>query len=274
MLRVGARFASFELLECIGSGAAGSTWRARRDRDERLVALKVPHPRLLRDPSFVIRFLQEGNLGARLDSPYVVRVFSVGEHRGLPYLEMELLHGLTVSEALASSGPLQPRRALSIAADVAHALQDAHAMGVIHRDLKPANIMLRVGRCLKVMDLGVAKLVGDVGMTSSDMFIGTPTYAAPELVDAAKVDARVDIYALGITLFEMTQGHPPFEGRSPVEVLTMHRDRPLPPTDTLKRPLPGEVYALIRQLAAKDPDARISDARSARRAIEVVAAAI
>lgn len=270
MLQPGSVIGGYEILEPLGRGATATTWRARGTSNDREVALKVPHPRLLRDPSFVVRFLQEAKLDTRLDSPFVVRVFEVGEHDGTPFMAMELLHGLTLGETLATSGPLPVRRALQIARDIAIALDHAHGAGVVHRDLKPDNIMLRVGQCLKVMDFGIAKVTGDVGLTASDVFIGTPAYAAPEMVDAAHVDHRADLYALGIVLFEMLEGSPPFTGASAVEVVMKHRDEPLPPLSDLPRPIPADIYRVILELCAKHPWDRVPDARSAKLALELV----
>ena len=183
---------------------------------------------------------------------------------------MELLPGMTLREALDASGPLARRRTLQIARDVAAALEHAHAAGVVHRDLKPANVMLHERRPLKVMDFGIAKVTGDAGITGSQVFLGSPSYAAPELGDPGPVDHRVDLYALGIILFEMVQGQVPFSGRSAVEVLLAHRCQPLPAPDTLPRPCHPADWRLIRRLTEKDPSRRLPDARSVRLALEML----
>jgi len=247
-----------------------TTYRARRISDDRLVALKVPKPRCLVDPSFVLRFMQEGNLGIRLRSRFAVQILEAGEEGGLPFLAMEFLQGMTLKDALAASGRIPENRALQIAHDVFSALEHAHAVGLVHRDLKPENIMLRVDKCLKVMDFGVAKVVDEIGLTTSNMFIGSPAYAAPEMIDSKTVDHRVDIYSAGMILFEMLQGFPPFTGTSAVAVLLKQRTEPLPDPGDLPTLMSRGVWNLIEALTAKKAGERLPDARSARLAIELL----
>jgi serine/threonine-protein kinase len=270
VLREGSDFAGYEIVELCGRGAMALTYRARRHTDGRLVALKVPKARFLTDASFVVRFLQEATLDTRLKHAFIVRTLEAGQHDSIPFIAMELLHGMTLKEALDASERLATRRALQIARDVASALEHAHAQDVVHRDLKPENIMLRVGACLKVLDFGIAKVVGEIGLTSSNMFIGSPAYSAPEMIDSSTVDHRVDLYALGIILFEMLQGSVPFTGTSPVEVLMRHRTEPLPRPDELRYPVGAEIWRLIQSLLQKEPDDRLPDARSARIALELL----
>ena len=270
ILRSGTRIAGYEVVEICGQGAMAITYRAVRCADGRAVALKIPRPRCLRDPAFVVRFLQEANLGSRLRNRFVARVYEGGEYNGLPYLAMEYLEGMTLKQALEASGRIQPRRAMELAHDAASALEHAHAAGVVHRDLKPDNIMLRVGTCLKVMDFGVAKMMGEVGLTTSNLFLGSPLYAAPEMLDAASVDHRVDLYSLGVILYEMLQGEPPFDGPSPVEVLLKHKTEALPPIDDLPQKVSPALWGLVVRLTAKDPDDRLPDARAVQLAIELM----
>jgi serine/threonine-protein kinase len=183
---------------------------------------------------------------------------------------MEFLQGMTLKDALQASGRIPEKRALQIAHDVVSALEDAHGVGLVHRDLKPENIMLRVDKCLKVMDFGIAKVIDEVGLTTSNMFIGSPAYAAPEMIDSKTVDHRVDLYSLGMILFEMLQGFPPFTGPSPVAVLLKHRSDPLPPLAELPQSVSRGTWSLVETLTAKKPDKRLPDARSARLAIELL----
>ena len=270
MLRSGSHLAGYEIMDVRGQGAMAITYRARRSHDGRLVSLKVPAPRFLTDPSFVVRFLQEAHLGTRLRSPFIVRTYEAGEVDGIPFMAMEFVEGITLREGLATSQRLATRRALQIARDVAAALEHAHARAVVHRDLKPDNIMLRANACLKVLDFGIAKVVGEIGLTMSNMFIGSPAYSAPEMSDASTVDHRADLYSLGIILFEMLVGAVPFTGSSAVEVLLKHRNQPFPSAEELPHPMPPAVWRLIEALTAKDPNLRLPDARSVRLALDLM----
>lgn len=270
MLQPGSDFGGYQVVEIAGRGAMATTYRALRHSDGRTVALKIPKPRFLTDPTFVLRFLQEAHFDARLRNRFVARVLESGEVDGIPFMAMEFLHGMTLKETLAASGPLSAKRALQIVRDVAEALEHAHAAGIVHRDLKPENIMLRVNDCLKVMDFGIAKVVGESGLTASDIFIGSPAYAAPEMTRSGPVDHRVDLYATGIILFEMLQGRPPFTAASPVELLLKQCHEPLPALCTLPIPVPRPIWRLVENLTEKDPARRLPDARSLRLAVELL----
>ena len=252
--------AQYELTGLLGRGGMATTYQARRQRDGSMVALKVPHDGCLADPTFVARFLREGRLGEQLHHPGIVRIFEAGEAGGRPFLAMELLRGKTLKELLRTEAPLPLRRAIEVARDVAEALDYAHVKGVIHRDLKPENIMVLGDGSLKVMDFGIARVEGQAGLTSSQFFLGTPLYAAPEMIDPRRIDHRVDLYALGIVLFEMLEGTVPFSADSPYRVLEMHLHQPLPNRDELPHPVPARVWSLIERLCAKEPAARFPSA--------------
>ncbi len=272
MLKPGSTFVGYEILSIAGRGSMAVTYRARRLSDNRIVALKVPIQRCLKDSTFALRFLQEANLGARLRSPFIVRIYEAGEVEGYPYLTMEYLQGMTLKEGLHASGRVALRRALHLARDICEALEYAHSHGVVHRDLKPENVMMRVGKCLKVMDFGIAKMVDEVGLTSSNIFIGTPYYAAPEMVDSRSVDHRADLYSLAMMPFEMLQGTVPFRGSSAIEIIMKHQTHELPAFHELEHPVPREVYRLVEQLGHKRPEQRLPDARSVRLALELLLA--
>jgi serine/threonine-protein kinase len=159
-------------------------------------------------------------------------------------------------------GPLPLRRSLEIARDIAEALDYAHVKGVIHRDLKPENVMILPDGTLKVMDFGIARLSDQPGLTSSNLFLGTPLYAAPEMVDPKSIDHRVDLYALGIVLYEMLEGVVPFTADSPYRVLEMHMRTPLPALEALPHPVPARVWAVVQRLCEKDPAARYPSAEA------------
>jgi serine/threonine-protein kinase len=263
MFKPGSRLGNYEIVDVLGRGAAAVTYRARHVDTGSEVALKVPHKSGLTDSTFVIRFLQEGALGSTLGHKSIVRVFEAGEDGGLLYIAMELIEGTTLDERLVKEGPLPLRDALEVAREVADALAHAHSKHVVHRNLKPNHVMLLPEGDVKVMDFGVARAFGKVGLTSSDIFLGTPTYAAPESEDPRAIDHRSDLYSLGIILFEMLQGHPPFEAESLLELVRLHREREFPQLKALKRTVPEEVWKLMDRLCSKEPDDRPAAAEEA-----------
>jgi hypothetical protein len=246
----------------LGRGGMATTYRARRETDGATVALKVPHETCLADETFVARFLREGALGEQLHHPCIVRIFEAGEADGKPFMAMELVFGSTLKQVLREGGALPQRRALEIARSIAEALDYAHAKGVIHRDLKPENVMITDDGTVKVMDFGIARLAGQEGLTMTGLFLGTPLYAAPEMMEPTSIDHRVDLYALGIILYEMLEGTVPFSADSPYRVLEMHRQRPLPAGDELPRAVPPVVWRIIERLCAKQPEARFPSAQA------------
>lgn len=267
-LPCGFRVGRFTVVDPLGRGSMAWTYRAC-GHDGRLVALKVPHRRCLVDPTFVVRFLQEGALGARLHHPAIVRVLEAGEDEGRLFIAMELVEGRTLASVMAGRTPLPLPAALAIAREVASALAHAHARGVIHRDLKPENVMLSDDGSTRVLDFGIARIAGESGLTTAGTFIGSPRYAAPE-ASTRPVDARADLYALGVMLFEMLEGHPPFDDPSPVRLLLMHARQPLPAPAALPVPLPADVWRLVSGLCAKDPDLRLQDAMAVQAELDLV----
>jgi hypothetical protein len=254
------RMGGYELIGVLGRGGMATTYQARRDRDGAMVALKVPHEGCLADPTFLARFLREGRLGEQLHPPRIVKIFEAGEQSGRPFLAMELLEGRTLKQMLREEAPLPLRKAVEIARDIAEALDYAHAKGVIHRDLKPENIMMLEDGALKVMDFGIARVEGETGLTASQFFLGTPLYAAPEMLEPKRIDHRVDLYALGIILYEMFEGTVPFSADSPFRVLEMHMHRPLPGRAELPRTVPETLWHVVERLCEKDPAARYASA--------------
>jgi serine/threonine-protein kinase len=238
-----------------------TTYRARRLADGKEVALKIPHQ--TGDPTYLPRFLREGRLGETLHHPGIVRILEAGQEGDVAFLAMELVPGRPLKEeieALPEGLPLD--RALEIARAIAEALDYAHSKGVVHRDLKPENIMLLPDGSLKVMDFGVARVEGQPGLTTSQFFFGSPLYAAPELVEQPRtIDHRADLYSLGVLLYELLEGRPPFLHESIFKLLEMHQREPLPEPGALPRPLPPEVWALVGRLLEKDPARRYDSAQ-------------
>ena len=262
LVETGAKIGAFDLQGVLGRGGMATTYRARRGSDGQAVALKVPHEGCLSDQTFVTRFLREGKLGEQLHHPRIVRIFAAGQDKGRPFLAMEVVEGHTLKQEIRERAPLPLKQALEITRDIAEALDYAHAKGVVHRDLKPENVMLLPDGTIKVMDFGIARLADQPGLTTSNIFIGTPLYAAPEMVDPKTVDHRADLYALGIILFEMLEGGVPFTADSPFRVIEMHMRQPLPTRENLAHPVPAVVWAIIQRLCEKDPAARYPSAET------------
>jgi Protein kinase domain/PEGA domain len=262
VLSAAGRLGQYELTGVLGRGGMATTYRAVRSSDGTAVAVKVPHESCLADSTFLARFVREGNLGEQLHHPRIVRIFEAGEAGGRPFLAMELLEGRTLKDELRRSAPLPLDRALAITTDIAEALDYAHAKGVIHRDLKPENVMLLPDGTLRVMDFGIARLVDQEGITSSQFFLGTPLYSAPEMIEPRRIDHRADLYSLGIILFEMLDGTVPFAADSPLKVLQMHQHDPLPDRHALAQPIPEAVWQVVQRLCAKQPAERFASAQS------------
>ena len=270
--RIGERIDGYQLREVLGRGGMATTYRAERLEDGRPVALKIPHE--TGDPTYLERFLREGRLGETLHHPGIVRIIEAGTVRTgsvaegggeRPFLAMELLPGKTlrevIDEAAAAGEPLAIERCLAVAVEIAEALDYAHGKGVIHRDLKPENVMVLPDNGLKVMDFGVARVEGQPGLTTSRFFFGSPVYAAPELVDPRTIDRRVDLYSLGVLLYELLEGEPPFVHESIFKLLEMHQSAPLPAPGELPRALPPDLWQVVARLLAKDREERYGSAQ-------------
>ncbi len=260
MLKPESRLGNYEILGVLSCGHSATTYRARHVGENLEVAMKVPHGKSLSDKTFVFRFFREAGLGAKLNHPSIPRVLESGEERGMLFMVMELVEGTPLSSELAAQQRLPLARALLVSREVAATLAYAHGAGVVHRNLKPGHIMLVEGDRVRVLDLGMARAFGQVGLTSSDVFLGTPLYTAPEAEDPRALDHRSDLYSLGMILFEMLQGRPPYDGGSPVEILIMHKNEPFPAAADLKVGVPRAVWELMDRLSRKKPEDRIQSA--------------
>ena len=215
----------YEVLQLLGEGGMGCVYRVRHRVLGRQFALKALRPELARDATLAERFVQEARAAAAISHPQVVSITDFGMlERGQPYFVMELLEGRTLSSYLRERGSFEPELTVLIARAMASALLAAHAAGVVHRDLKPDNVILLgealVPSSLKVLDFGLAQLLGKGRLTSDDIVYGTPQYMCPEQATGEPLDFRVDVYALGILMYEMLTGHVPFEADSYMGVLT------------------------------------------------------
>ncbi|HKA87347.1 MAG TPA: serine/threonine-protein kinase [Haliangiales bacterium] len=258
---------SFRLVRELGRGGMGAVFLAEHTLIQKRAAVKVLLPGKAADPELVRRFFQEARAAARIRHPGMVDVFDYGVRDGGPaYLVMEYLDGESLGARLRRERRLPLDLALDVARQVASALAAAHAEGIVHRDLKPDNLFLCPdetaghGVRVKVLDFGVAKLVGEPGadLTQSGALVGTPLYMSPEQCrGATAVDARADVYALGVILYHAVCGAPPFTGSGVGDVLAAHIHDPLPPPRRHDSAIPADVEALLLEMLVKDPAARL-----------------
>ncbi len=255
----------YELTHLIARGGMAQVYRARDRLLDRPVAIKVLFPELSVDRAFVERFRREAQAAANLSHPNIVPVFDWGEDGGTYFIVMEYVDGQPLSALLRSSGPLPPARVADIGIHVAAALAYAHRHGVVHRDVKPGNVLITDERQVKVTDFGIARAVNtEESLTQTGAVMGTATYFSPEQAEGIGVDARSDIYSLGVVLYEMVAGRPPFTGESPVAVASKHvRDQP-PRLSSLAPTVPPALEAVIMKAMAKSPDRRYATADDLR----------
>jgi serine/threonine protein kinase len=232
-------------------------YRAHDRLLNRPVAVKVLFPELSIDRTFVERFRREAQAAANLSHPNIVPVFDWGEDSGTYFIVMEFIDGRALSSILRTAGPLHPDRAAEIAADVALALDYAHRHQVIHRDVKPGNVLITDEGQVKVTDFGIARAVNtDESLTQTGAVMGTATYFSPEQAEGLGVDARSDIYSLGVVLYEMVAGRPPFLGDSPVSVASKHVREQAPAPRQFNPSIPQDLEAIILKCMAKSPEYR------------------
>lgn len=262
-LRPGARLAGYLLEEEIGRGGMAVVYRAYDDRLDRRVALKVLAPELARDDAFRTRFIQESRAAASVDHPHIIPVFDAGEAGGVLYLAMRYVPGGDVKRLLDHASPLPVARACALIAQVASALDAAHARGLVHRDVKPTNMLLDMpaagGRPdhVYLSDFGLAKpAAATTGVTLTGQFLGTADYCAPEQIQGNPVDSRADQYSLACASFEMLCGAPPFHREQAMAVLSAHVSEAPPALAARRRELPAAVDAVMARALAKAPQDR------------------
>ena len=260
-LEPGSQFGDYEILDLLGMGGMGSVYRAREKTLERVVALKTLAPDLSEQPGFVERFLKEARAVARLNHPNIVQIFAFGSVEGVYYLAMELLDGHSLGFYLKSHGPWREKDAVTICRQACQALAVAHTEGIVHRDIKPENLILTTTGQVKVVDLGIAKRVGeDQSITQTGSAIGTPDYMSPEQIRGRRdIDGRSDIYSLGATLYHLVTGRTPFRGESGPHVMSMHLMNELPDPRTYAPMLSEGICAVLRKMMAKEREERYVD---------------
>ncbi|MGW0465004.1 Stk1 family PASTA domain-containing Ser/Thr kinase [Streptomyces sp. NPDC003027] len=269
--RLGGRY---ELGSVLGRGGMAEVYLAHDTRLGRTVAVKTLRADLARDPSFQARFRREAQSAASLNHPAIVAVYDTGEDYvdgvSIPYIVMEYVDGSTLRELLHSGRKLLPERTLEMTVGILQALEYSHRAGIVHRDIKPANVMLTRTGQVKVMDFGIARAMGDAGMTMTQTaaVIGTAQYLSPEQAKGEQVDARSDLYSTGCLLYELLTVRPPFVGDSPVAVAYQHvREEPQPPSNFDPEITPS-MDAIVLKALVKDPDYRYQSADEMRADIE------
>jgi serine/threonine-protein kinase len=259
----------YRILERIAAGGMGQVYRAAHTRIASLFALKVLYGDIAHDAAMRSRFQREAEAASCLHSRHIVRVVDFGESAdGLLYLAMEHLDGMSLTSVISRDGPLASRRAANVTRQIAVGLAHAHERGIVHRDLKADNVMLveedDEPEVVKLLDFGVARMRNDARLTQIGQVIGTPPYMAPEQFMGADVDARADLYALGVITYEMLAGSPPFDAQSVIELADQHLQSPPPPIRD-KNPnadVPAGLEATVHRLLAKSPGDRYPSARA------------
>jgi serine/threonine-protein kinase len=255
----------YELTHLVARGGMAQVYRAIDLQLDRPVALKVLFPELSVDKTFVERFRREAQAAANLSHPNIVPVFDWGEDDGVYFIVMEYIDGRSLSAVLRDPQRLPPNQIAQIGAGVAAALAFAHRHGVVHRDVKPGNILITPDGEVKVTDFGIARAINtEESLTQTGAVMGTAAYFSPEQAEGKTVDARSDIYSLGVVLYEMAVGRPPFAGDSPVAVASKHvRDEPEMPRAVYPA-CPAALEAVIMKAMAKDPASRYGSAEELR----------
>jgi len=256
-LAAGSTFAGrYHIVEELGKGGMGRVYRAIDRKLNEEVALKLIRPEIARDERTLERFQNELKIARKISHRHVGRMYELMEEKGVHFITMEYVAGQDLRGLIRQTGQLTARKAIAIATQVLGGLAEAHRLGVVHRDLKPSNIIVDREGSARIIDFGIARAAATKGMTGAGAVIGTPEYMAPEQVEGKPADQRADLYALGVILFEMVTGRPPFEGETPLAIAVMHKTDPPPDPRALAPQIPVELGRVILRALEKDRDKR------------------
>jgi len=256
------RFGHYEVLDQLGRGGMGVVFRALDANLRREVALKVLPKEMAGDKVLVRRFIREARALARLRHPNLVQVYTVGEEAGQYYYAMELVDGKSLAEILKQRGPLSAQETADVLVQVLNGLGEVHKAGTLHRDVKPGNIMVDQSRRVVLMDFGLAKSAQEKSLTTDDLIIGTPDYMSPEQARGQGLGPPSDLYSLGVVMFHMLAGRPPFRGRSSIQVLQKHLREPAPDLAEVVPGVDPAIAAIVARLLAKSPAERYPNTES------------
>ncbi len=280
-IRVGQMLGSYEILSHLGAGGMGEVWRARDTRLDRAVAIKVLPASLANDADRLRRFEQEARATSALNHPNILTIYDIGKHEGVPFIVAELLEGAELREQL-KEGPLQIRRSVELARQIAQGLEAAHEKGIIHRDLKPENIFVTRSGRVKILDFGIAKLnlpkpaevdpeaPTKIPLTNPGMILGTVGYMSPEQVRGRDTDHRSDIFSFGVILYEILTGQRAFRGDSAIEVMSAILKEEPPEISLTNCKVPPQLERIVRRCLEKEPEQRFQTSSDLSFALEAL----
>lgn len=259
----GRRLGDYQLLRRLGRGAMAEVYLAQQVSLRRQVAVKILKPDLATDKLYVQRFHNEAMAAAALAHANIVQIHEVGRHDGFHYIAQEYVAGRNLGEMIQRGGPAEVKLAVLILRQVAAALHRAAEQGIVHRDIKPENILLARGGEVKVADFGLARILGGdgVNLTQVGVTLGTPLYMSPEQIEGRPLDARADIYSLGVTCYHMLAGQPPFDGETALAVAVRHLNKTPERLEHLRPDLPSELCRIVHKMLNKKPERRHASPR-------------
>ncbi|MBI4790127.1 MAG: serine/threonine protein kinase [Chloroflexi bacterium] len=267
----GTTLGKYRLVEKLGQGGMAQVYKAYQPDLERYVAIKVLHPHLTEDEEFAARFRHEAKAVAALEHPHIVRIYDFDSDHGLAFLVMEFLNGTSLKARLRELNLFHARMEFAETARIIGALADAlhyaHTCGVIHRDIKPSNVIITTDGRPVLSDFGIARMINATIITGSNGTVGTPAYMSPEQGKGEPGDARSDIYALGVVMYQLGTGHLPFDADTPYAIILKHLTAPLPPPRAVRPDLPEALEGVILKALAKGPTDRYQNADEMGRAV-------
>jgi tRNA A-37 threonylcarbamoyl transferase component Bud32 len=267
----GKTLGQYAISRRLGQGGMATVYLAEQPSINRQVAVKIMPAYFLHDPTFLKRFNQEVKVIARLQHPRILPVYDFGRFEGQPYIVMAYMSGGTLADRIRKGGPMPLDTVVQIVKQIAEGLDHAHKNGIIHRDFKPSNVLLDDSGNAYLADFGIAKVSESTAQLTGSAIVGTPTYMAPEMADQGIVSPSIDIYALGVTIYEMLTGQYPYVGDTPLRVMMAHVNNPIPDVLDTRPNLPVGVSEVLKRAMAKNPGARYNTAAELASALEAAA---